>query len=209
MTLPPAKKPKRLVFLETVGWSKVSADLKAEMGRVFVKLSVAGIEIVNRSMTADIAAVEEALTRALSVTREVNCWESRWPLNIYAERDASKLSPEMRERQKESEAMTPDQYRAGLAQREAIRAAYAKLKSGADACLTLSAVGPAPVGLNSTGDPSFAVPASLLGVPAVSMPLLAEAGLPVGLQVMGFEQCDADLVAIARAVEEIVGQVSA
>jgi Asp-tRNA(Asn)/Glu-tRNA(Gln) amidotransferase A subunit family amidase len=60
------------------------------------------------------------------------------------------------------------------------------------------------VGLLSTGDPSFAVPGSLLGVPALSLPLLSEGGLPVGVQVLGFEQQDAALFAMAGAVERIV-----
>ena len=68
-----------------------------------------------------------------------------------------------------------------------------------------SAPGAAPVGLQSTGDPAFAVPGSLLGVPALSLPLLSEGGLPVGLQLLGFEQRDADLFALAGAVEQILG----
>jgi Asp-tRNA(Asn)/Glu-tRNA(Gln) amidotransferase A subunit family amidase len=208
MTLPPQKMPKRLVFLETTGWSKVSPAIKSAMEQAFAKLTARGVEIVNRSMSADVAAAEDAITDALRVTREVNCWESRWPLNIYAERDASKLSPEMQARAKEAASMTPDQYRASTARRDAIRATYAKLKTVGDGIITLSAVGVAPVGLNSTGDPAFAVPASLLGVPALSLPLISENGLPVGLQLIGYEQCDADLFAIARSVQEIVGQVA-
>lgn len=208
MHLPPQKMPKRLVFLETTGWSKVAPELKGAMEQAFAKLTSKGIEIINRSMSADIAAAEEAITDALRITREVNCWESRWPLNIYAERDASKLSPEMQARAKEAASMTPDQYRTAMAHRDAIRASYAKLKTVGDAIITLSAVGVAPVGLNSTGDPAFAVPGSLLGVPALSLPVFSQNGLPVGLQLMGFEQCDADLFAIARSVEEIVGQVT-
>jgi Asp-tRNA(Asn)/Glu-tRNA(Gln) amidotransferase A subunit family amidase len=208
MTLPPQKMPKRLVFLETTGWSKVSPALQSTMQEAFAKLSAKGIEIINRSMNADVAAAEEAITDALRITREVNCWESRWPLNIYAERDVTKLSPDMQARAKEAASMTPDQYRAACAHRDAIRAAYAKLKATGDAIITLSAVGVAPVGIKSTGDPAFAVPGSLLGVPALSLPLISQNGLPVGIQLMGFEQCDADLFAIARSVQETVGQVA-
>ena len=57
--------------------------------------------------------------------------------------------------------------------------------------------GPAPVGLASTGDPTFAIPASLLGVPAVSMPLFQSDGLPLGLQVLGFNERDANLFGVA------------
>jgi Asp-tRNA(Asn)/Glu-tRNA(Gln) amidotransferase A subunit family amidase len=70
----------------------------------------------------------------------------------------------------------------------------------ADACITLSAPGPAPLGLESTGDPTFAIPASLLGVPAMSLPLFQVDGLPLGLQVMGFAERDADLFSVALAL---------
>ena len=149
--------------------------------------------------------MEAALGEALQVTRDINARESVWPLNIYSDRDASKLSPQMRQRLKEAQAMTPGDYRRSLLRRAAIRALYAGLASGADGCIALSATGAAPVGLLSTGDPSFAVPGSLLGVPALSLPLLSEGGLPVGVQLLGFEQGDADLFATAGAVEQILG----
>jgi hypothetical protein len=44
----------------------------------------------------------------------------------------------------------------------------------------LSATGAAPVGLNSTGNPVFAAPGSMLGVPALSLPVLHDEGLPLG-----------------------------
>ena len=203
--LPSARKPRRLVFLETTGWPLVSGALKAAVGEALGKLRSAGIEIVTRADNPEVEAVEKALTAALEITRLVNAWESRWPLNIYRDRDASKLSPDMRERSIEAENLTQAQYRRALDKRAAIRAAYAKLSTVADGIITLPAVGAAPLGLNSTGNPAFAVPGSLLGVPCLTMPLLSDENLPVGLQVMGYEQQDADVFAIARTVETVVG----
>jgi Asp-tRNA(Asn)/Glu-tRNA(Gln) amidotransferase A subunit family amidase len=205
---PPARAPRRLAFLETTGWEVVSESLKASVAEALSRLRAAGVEIITRADNTDVEAAEKAITSALKVTRLVNAWESRWPLNIYRDQDATKLSPEMLERLKEAEAMNQGQYRRALDQRAAIRAAYAKLAPLADGIVTLSATGPAPVGLGSTGNPAFAVPGSLLGVPAISLPLLSEAGLPVGLQVMGYEQRDADLFALASAVEGIVGVIA-
>jgi Asp-tRNA(Asn)/Glu-tRNA(Gln) amidotransferase A subunit family amidase len=68
--------------------------------------------------------------------------------------------------------------------------------------VTLAAPAAAPVGLGSTGDPVFAVPFSLLGVPAISLPLLREQGLPLGLQLTGFNGKDETLSAIAGWVEK-------
>ena len=55
----------------------------------------------------------------------------------------------------------------------------------------------APVGLQSTGDPSCTVHASLLGIPAISLPVLQDDGLPLGLQVTGFVHGDAEAFAAA------------
>jgi len=44
------------------------------------------------------------------------------------------------------------------------------------------------------------VPGSTLGIPTVSLPVLADEGLPLGLQLMGFAHRDAQLFATAAAV---------
>ena len=120
----------------------------------------------------------------------INDWEGRWPLNTYYARDADKLSKGARQRLANAEAMNLDDYRELLVERARVRRVDAKLAQACDGCVTLPASGPAPVGLNFTGDPSFAVPFSLLGVPALSLPLFMVDGLPLGLQVAGFEHAD-------------------
>ena len=66
-----------------------------------------------------------------------------------------------------------------------------------DGFVTLAATGAAPVGLSFTGDPAFNVPASLLGVPAISLPFLKDEHMPLGLQIIGRADEDAQLIAIA------------
>jgi Asp-tRNA(Asn)/Glu-tRNA(Gln) amidotransferase A subunit family amidase len=201
VAIPAAKAPRALAVLETPGWQKVSDALKADFAALVAKLVKGGVKILARKNSPAVEAVEKAIENALPLTRDINGWESIWPLNIYRDRDASKLSPEMRDRLAESEKTTPDDYRRALAARAAMRGTFAALAKEIDACLTLSAPGAAPVGLGHTGDPAFVVAGSALGVPAITLPLLAEQGLPVGAQILGFEQRDADAVAIARWVE--------
>lgn len=69
-----------------------------------------------------------------------------------------------------------------------------------EACITLSAPAAAPLGLNWTGDPSFTVHTSLIGMPSVTLPVLRDDGLPLGLQIIGFTGRDAALMAAAGAV---------
>ena len=89
-----------------------------------------------------------------------------------------KLSRAMLARLVQAEATSVDDYRADLDERNRVRAVYNGLAAQCHACVTLAAPAAAPVGLGSTGDPIFAVPFSLLGVPAISLPLLHEQGLP-------------------------------
>jgi Asp-tRNA(Asn)/Glu-tRNA(Gln) amidotransferase A subunit family amidase len=56
------------------------------------------------------------------------------------------------------------------------------------------------MGLGSTGNPSCTVHTSYLGIPSVSLPLLTDEGLPLGLQVAGFINGDAAAVAAAAAI---------
>jgi len=101
--------------------------------------------------------------------------------------------------------MTLADYRAALRQRAAVRSLYAELADSCDACVTLSAPGPAPAGLQSTGSPLFAVPSSLLGVPALSLPLFQLDGMPLGLQVLGYANEDANAFAISAWLRDQLG----
>ena len=197
---PQAAAPTTLVALETPGWPKAGESAREAFLLAVEGLKKSGVRVVTRRDSAQVEEVETLIHRALPLTRDINAWESRWPLNTYMERDATKLSESMRERFHETERMTVEDYRGMLAERAKIRAAYAQLADIAPACVTLSATGPAPVGLASTGDPAFVVPGSLLGVPALNLPLLHVEGLPVGLQMIGHEHRDADLFARAAWV---------
>ena len=113
------------------------------------------------------------------------------------DRDASKLSRAILDRAQKYEDMTLADHRADLKERARVRAVHAELAAACDACITLAAPGGAPEGLASTGNGEFAIPASLLGVPALSLPLFEVANMPLGLQVIGYFNRDADAFAIA------------
>jgi len=202
LRMPPPARPQRLVFLETAGWQVASAEAKKTIQESLALLSRNGIDILTRQSDQLVRAVEEAIADARALSIRINTWESRWPLNTYRNRDAGKLSRAMLARLAQAEAMSLDDYRADLDERIRVRALYESLAAQCDACVTLAAPAAAPVGLSSTGDPVFAVPFSLLGVPAISLPLLREQGLPLGLQVTGFQGKDATTSAIAGWVEK-------
>jgi Asp-tRNA(Asn)/Glu-tRNA(Gln) amidotransferase A subunit family amidase len=199
--LPPARKPRRLALLETAGWPLATEDAKRQLDGALDRIKAAGVEVLTRHTHAMVDAIEPDIADAMALGLKLSDWEMRWFIRTLADRDMSKLSGPVRERFGLAEAMTLEDYRAALATRDEIRAAYAELAADCDACVTLTATGAPPVGLQSTGNPVFAVPASLLGTPALSLPLMQTEGLPLGLQVIGFADRDADAFAVAGWIE--------
>jgi Asp-tRNA(Asn)/Glu-tRNA(Gln) amidotransferase A subunit family amidase len=194
---PAAKKSKCVAVLETAGWDAADSGAKDDLLKFAARLTSAGVEIRTRRDDARVAALEAELPNAAELSHACNGFEARWFLHGMRDRDASKLSRNMLDRGEKYEAMTLEDHRANLKERARIRAVHAALAADCDACITLAAPGAAPQGLGSTGNPEFAVPASLLGVPALSLPLFAVGGLPLGLQVIGYHDRDADAFAAA------------
>jgi Asp-tRNA(Asn)/Glu-tRNA(Gln) amidotransferase A subunit family amidase len=201
LTLPPSRRPARLGLLRTVGWPILPSLARASLEAALDQLRNAGVTIMAPEDCPELAAVEAATTEAQQITMGINAWEWRWPLGSFFACDASMLSPSALERHEKQLAMTQSEYAALLARRDAARAAHAALVGKVDALISVTAPGAAPVGLETTGNPVFVVPGSLLGLPGVSLPVLDDAGLPLGLQILGFPQADADLFALARWIE--------
>jgi Asp-tRNA(Asn)/Glu-tRNA(Gln) amidotransferase A subunit family amidase len=64
------------------------------------------------------------------------------------------------------------------------------------------ALGAAPVGLDSTGDPVMNLPWTHAGLPTMSLPAgFNQAGLPMGLQITGHWYGDEAMVAAATQLE--------
>ena len=70
--------------------------------------------------------------------------------------------------------------------------------------LTPAAVGEAPVGLSTTGDPRMNAPWTALGTPAVSIPIPVATGLPLGLQLTADVGQDARLLGAAVRLQELL-----
>ncbi|WP_354641691.1 amidase [Kitasatospora camelliae] len=82
------------------------------------------------------------------------------------------------------------------------RLAEATAEAGVDLWITPAAPGPAPRGLDSTGDAVMSKPWSYAGLPAVSLPAGRLDGLPIGLQLVGSAGADEDLLGFAALIEQ-------
>ncbi len=201
--MPAARPPRALALLETPGWAVASDEAKQPLAAAVERIRDQDVIVIDRMSNKVVADAEKALEPALLLSRRINAFESRGPLGTYRAKNADGLSRSMLERLAEAEAMTLDDYRADIRKRARIREIYGQLGGLTDGAITLSATGAAPLGLQSTGDPIFAVPGSLLGVPAISLPVLRAEDLPLGLQVMGFEQQDAALFSLAAWLRDL------
>lgn len=200
-TMPPApRKPARLALIETGGWAKTTPGARAALAAARARLEALGISVADRRSDPEIERMEEALVDAFDLTFAIYDWEFRWPLRSFARGEPSMLGDQLRQRQEQCAAMTIDDYRSNIRRRARVRQQAADLLEGYDAFLSLAATGAAPQGLAWTGDPAITVAGSLLGGPCISLPLLADEGMPLGLQLLGGMDDDAGLVGIAQWV---------
>jgi Asp-tRNA(Asn)/Glu-tRNA(Gln) amidotransferase A subunit family amidase len=199
-------KPARFAVLETGGWSATSDGARKAFEGAKRRLAEAGVALRGRADDPSLDAAEREIAEALTLTRRINEWEGRWPLNSYADTDISKLSELSQERLRNANTMTQRDYAELVVRRDGARAAFAAAAANYDAVVTLAATGAAPVGFSITGNPAMNVAASYLGTPAISLPALEDEKLPLGLQLMGGADCDAALFETASWVLSTLGR---
>ncbi len=96
-------------------------------------------------------------------------------------------------------------YRDAIESLHASRSAFAEWADDHPVIATPAALGPAPKGLDSTGDPAANAPFTALGAPAISIPIeKSPAGLPLGLQLAAAPGGDSRLLSMARALEQLL-----
>lgn len=200
LTLPAPVRPARLGLLRTAGWPILQPAARTALEAALDRLREAGVDILTAEQCPPLAAIEAATAAAREQVLALNAWEWRWPLGSYMAAPAQ-LSAQARERHAAAHAMTQPQYAALLTERARARAALPALFATCDGLVSVTAPGPAPLGLHTTGDPVFVVPGTYLGLPGVAMPLLQADGLPLGLQLLGGPNGDAALMATAAWVD--------
>ena len=128
----------------------------------------------------------------------------QWPLRAYAEHGLDRVGKRIHELLDHTARMTPEGYRAALASREGLRRQVEALRARADGFLALCSSGPAIVGHDYTGSRSYPTPWTLVAGPAFALPLLAADGLPLGLQLAGFRDRDAEACGVARWIRDLL-----
>jgi Asp-tRNA(Asn)/Glu-tRNA(Gln) amidotransferase A subunit family amidase len=135
---------------------------------------------------------------AWDAQRMVMAAEMAFNLGKIADRGGDKVSQRFHELMAEGRQVTATRYLDMIALRQRLRDELSPLFERCDAIVTLSAPGVAPEGA-ATGNPVFNSMWSLLGLPAVNLPLLkGKSGLPIGVQLVGAFNDDARLLRTAN-----------
>jgi Asp-tRNA(Asn)/Glu-tRNA(Gln) amidotransferase A subunit family amidase len=107
------------------------------------------------------------------------------------------------------QAVDDDRLRDALAEQGKFRLTLLETMDGQgiDVWISPSAVGPAPRGLDSTGDPIMNLPWTQAGMPALTVPYsYGDQGLPLGLQLVARAGADESLLAWGIGVERLLGE---
>jgi Asp-tRNA(Asn)/Glu-tRNA(Gln) amidotransferase A subunit family amidase len=88
---------------------------------------------------------------------------------------------------------------------KALNTAMDEIMSEYDAILTPAAIGEAPLGLESTGNPIFCTPWTFCGMPSITLPLLQGSNnMPIGVQLVSEKGDDARLLRTADWLTNLV-----
>jgi Asp-tRNA(Asn)/Glu-tRNA(Gln) amidotransferase A subunit family amidase len=196
-TPPAPRKPQRLIRLDMAGWAETDAATRAAFETWLGALARAGVAIFTRQDDPTIEAYERELAAMPDLWRALYRYEMRWPMLQYLERFPDKLPPRLKRGIEEGRGLTQAEYRAALVRRAHVRALHEELARRVDGFVTLSSPSPGPIGMDQ-GSAIFNEASSVLGAPALSLPLLAVDGVPVGVQLLGPWHGDEDVVALGR-----------
>jgi Asp-tRNA(Asn)/Glu-tRNA(Gln) amidotransferase A subunit family amidase len=201
--LPEAPARPRIALCRTPWWEAAEPASRAALEEAAERLRAAGAEVFERELPAGFAGLGDAgMTILVHEARQAFGHELRTA--------ADRVSAGLRELLARDDP-DPAPYDAARRVAEECRALVASaLFAGADALLTPSAPGEAPLGLGSTGSPVFNHPWTLLHVPCVSLPgLSGPSGMPVGVQLVGPRGGDAALLALAAGAERALAGAAA
>ncbi|MFN3390038.1 MAG: amidase family protein, partial [Allosphingosinicella sp.] len=197
--------------------AKVEPSTRVAFERVLTAVLGVGVAILRRTDNPLIEAFEASIADAMALTRDICAYEMRWTVENLVDKNPSGVSESLRARMVLGRTITLDAYRDLLRRRAEARVRLAAFAPVADGFIAPAALGPAPrLGdpggsqgeiLHTTGDPTYNAASSILGAPAVTVPVMAVGGLPVGVQVMGQQHADERVVAMARWLAEAVPAV--
>ena len=191
----PFKKPE-LALCRSPNWPQMSAQGAAAFEAAAQRLAEKGARLVHLEL--DFQELDAAASTIL-------VYEMARALAYEITNHRARVSPMLLERVDSGANMPYAQYAKAMAYAADCRSRLRDLAGEADAILTPSATGEAPLGLGSTGNTAMNRLWTLLHGPCVTVPAgNGPGGLPLGVQLVGIPGSDLKTLAVARWVENVV-----
>jgi Asp-tRNA(Asn)/Glu-tRNA(Gln) amidotransferase A subunit family amidase len=191
----------RIALMRTSHWSVVEPPARAAIERVAHAAAEAGARV-------DEIEPPEGFAELVAAQTTIQWVESAANLAPELATSPELLSDEIRNALHEGATMPAERYFDAKRAADEHGPELARRLDGYDGVLTPSASGVPPLGLYFTGDPLFCRVETLIGAPAVSIPLAwTVEGLPAGLQLIGAPSRDARTLDCAAWLLERLGDL--
>lgn len=187
----------RLAFVKTPAWDQAEEGTKAAFGELAEFLGERCEEV----------PLDEVYDEVFEWHRRV--MEADLAKNFARDfqRAPEKISPQLTEMIERGQKVLAVDYNLGIDRMSLFEHGLDPVFENFEAIITPATPGEAPVGLDATGSPVFSTLWTFTGLPAITLPLMqGEAGMPLGVQLVGKKGDDARLLRTAawltRRVDE-------
>ncbi|PKB73723.1 MAG: hypothetical protein BZY75_00300 [SAR202 cluster bacterium Io17-Chloro-G7] len=192
-------KPPRIGLIREYYSDRSSPEVWSHTEAVAQKLAQAGAEIVEIGLPTSFSTAHDCQRIVSNV--ECAAFHEEW----YRDR-ADDLGAKLRGSVEMGMLIPGVRYVQAQRLRRQFRRDMVAMVNQVDAVMTPSAPSPAPLGLESTGDPAFQQPWTSSGLPSIAVPSgLDDAGLPLSVQFGGIPFEEGALFAAARWCERTLG----
>ena len=193
-------RPPRFAIPEGPYLDRASLEGLAHFQTTCEQLKTAGFEVKSVAAMADFADIYTHHNQIVAAeAAQVHAdWFARYA-HLYHLKSAELIRRGL--------AVSAEQLAAARAGRQQLRRTLLRqmAEQDIDVWLSPAALGAAPAGLDSTGDPVMNLPWTHAGLPTITLPTGANPiGLPFGLQLTGRWQADEQLLGWASQIEKIV-----
>ena len=184
--------PPVFAIVHPPGWDQASPDMQAGLAELADALGDQAFQLT----------LPPLFDAALAARERINFAEMARCYFTYGRDGGDRLGPQLRAAIDTGNGILARDYLSALDVPKVLDAALGEIFDRCDAILCPAALGPAPEGLGSTGNPVFNGLWTFAGTPAITLPLLtAPNGLPMGVQMVGARGNDARLMRTARWLE--------
>lgn len=186
-----SQKPSKILLCHGQLIGETSAAMQQAMTSLSDRLAAQGVELIELE-------AESSLQDMVDYHGQIMAWEVARNLAVESF-DKDSLSQPLQDLIETGVAMSRETYLAALQAVESYREVLWQTYSDVDAILAPAAPDIAPLGHDKTGSPHMSRPWQAMGLPVVTLPgLKDQAGLPLGIQLVGRVREDDGLLQVAK-----------